>query len=46
MKETARILEITPPTVAFHKYEMMEDHGIKSNAELVHFSVKRCVVSV
>jgi DNA-binding NarL/FixJ family response regulator len=46
MKETARILKITPRTVAFHKYGMMEEHGIKSNAELVHFAVRRRVVSV
>ena len=45
MKETARILKITPRTVAFHKYSMMEEHGIKSNAELMHFAVRRRVVS-
>ena len=45
MKETARILKITPRTVAFHKYGMMEEHGIKSNAELMHFAVRRRVVS-
>jgi DNA-binding NarL/FixJ family response regulator len=45
MKETARILKIKPRTVAFHKYGMMEEHGIKSNAELVHFAVRRRVVS-
>jgi DNA-binding NarL/FixJ family response regulator len=46
MKETARILKITPRTVAFHKYGMMEEHGIKTNAELVHFAVRRRVVSI
>jgi DNA-binding NarL/FixJ family response regulator len=46
MKETARILNITPRTVAFHKYGMMGEHGIKSNAELVHFAVKRRLVSI
>src|SRR5258708_5561777 len=46
MKEIARILKITPRTVAFHKYSMMEQHGIKSSAELVHFAVRRRVVSV
>src|SRR6516165_10748882 len=30
MKEIARILKITPRTVAFHKYGMMEGLGIKS----------------
>jgi DNA-binding NarL/FixJ family response regulator len=45
MKEVARILNITPRTVAFHKYAMMEDLGIKSSAELVQFAVKHRVVS-
>ena len=40
MMEVARILKITPRTVAFHKYGMMEDHGIKSSAGLVRFAIK------
>jgi DNA-binding NarL/FixJ family response regulator len=46
MKEAARILKISPRTVAFHKYGMMEELGIKSSAELVQFAVKHHVVSV
>jgi DNA-binding NarL/FixJ family response regulator len=46
MKEIARILKITPRTVAFHKYSMMEELGIKSSAELVQFAVRRGVISV
>lgn len=46
MKEIGRILKITPRTVAFHKYSMMEELGIKSSAELVQFAIKRHVVSV
>ena len=38
MKEIARILKITPRTVAFHKYSMMEDLGIKTSAELVQYA--------
>jgi DNA-binding NarL/FixJ family response regulator len=45
MKEVARILKIKPRTVAFHKYRLMKDHGIKSNAELFQFAVKQGVVS-
>jgi DNA-binding NarL/FixJ family response regulator len=41
MKEVARILKITPRTVAFHKYSMMEALGIGSNAELIQFALKR-----
>ena len=46
MKEIARILKITSRTVAFHKYAMMEELGIKSSAELVQFAIKHHVVSV
>jgi DNA-binding NarL/FixJ family response regulator len=46
MKEIGRILQITPRTVAFHKYSMMEELGIKSSAELVQFAIKRHIVSV
>jgi DNA-binding NarL/FixJ family response regulator len=46
MKEIARILNITPRTVAFHKYAMMEELGIKSTAMLVQFALKQGLVSV
>ena len=46
MKEIGRILKIRPRTVAFHKYSMMEELGIKSTAELVQFAVKQHVVSI
>jgi DNA-binding NarL/FixJ family response regulator len=46
MKEIARILKITPRTVAFHKYHMMDELGIKSSAELVQFAIKQHIVSV
>jgi len=46
MKEIARILTITPRTVAFHKYRMMEDLGIKTSAELVQFAIKHHIVTV
>ena len=45
MKEAARILKVTPRTVAFHKYSMMEQLGITSSAELVQFAVKSHVVN-
>ncbi|HRI03200.1 MAG TPA: response regulator transcription factor [Pyrinomonadaceae bacterium] len=38
MKEAALVLKITPRTVAFHKYSMMERLNIKSNAELMAFA--------
>lgn len=45
MKEIARVLKITPRTVAFHKYSMMEQLGVKSSAELVQVAIKRHLAS-
>jgi DNA-binding NarL/FixJ family response regulator len=41
MKEVAAILDISTGTVAFHKYKMMEKLGLKSNAELLEYAIKR-----
>jgi DNA-binding NarL/FixJ family response regulator len=46
MKEIAHILAITSRTVAFHKYGMMEDLGIKTSAELVQFAIKHHIVTI
>lgn len=40
MNETAGILCITPRTVAFHKYRIMETLGIENNADLIRFAIK------
>jgi DNA-binding NarL/FixJ family response regulator len=45
MKEAAAILDLTPRTVAFHKYRMMEQLRLKSSAELVKFAVQSGVVA-
>jgi DNA-binding NarL/FixJ family response regulator len=45
MKEVAVILDLTPRTVAFHKYRMMEQLRLKSSAELVKFAVQSGVVA-
>jgi DNA-binding NarL/FixJ family response regulator len=39
MKEAASELDLTPRTVAFHKYRMMHVLKIKSSAELVRYAV-------
>ncbi len=44
MKEVASILNITPRTVAFHKYRMMDTLGLKSNAELLRLAIKEQIV--
>lgn len=41
MKEAAEILRVTPRTIAFHKYQMMEDLGIKTTAELIQMGIKK-----
>ena len=45
MKEVGAILDLTTRTVAFHKYRMMEQLGLKSSAELVTFAVRSGVVA-
>jgi len=39
MKEAAYILNVSPRTVAFHKYTMMEHLHIKTRAELVQYAL-------
>jgi DNA-binding NarL/FixJ family response regulator len=45
MKEAAKILSITPRTVAFHKYRMMEELNLKNNADLIQFALRQNIVS-
>jgi DNA-binding NarL/FixJ family response regulator len=45
-KEIAATLAISPRTVEFHKYQMMETHGLHSNAELIHFAIKHGIVTI
>jgi DNA-binding NarL/FixJ family response regulator len=45
MKEAAAILDLTPRTVAFHKYKMMEQLHLKTSAELVRFAVRHGIVA-
>jgi DNA-binding NarL/FixJ family response regulator len=44
MKEVANLLNLTPRTVAFHKYEMMKRLNVNSTAELIQYAVKRHIV--
>jgi len=45
MKEVGAILDLTPRTVAFHKYKMMEQLRLKTSAELVKFAVQQGMVA-
>jgi len=46
MKEVGDILNMTPRTVAFHKYRMMEVLGAKSSADLVKYAVRNHITAV
>jgi DNA-binding NarL/FixJ family response regulator len=43
MKEVAYKLHVTPRTVAFHKYSMMEHLRVHSTAELIQFALKHSI---
>ena len=45
-KEVAGILCISPRTVEFHKYRIMEELGMSSSAELVQYSIKHGIINV
>jgi DNA-binding NarL/FixJ family response regulator len=44
MKEIAGILDISPRTVEFHKYRVMQLLGVKTNAELVQYAVRHGLI--
>ncbi len=46
MKEVARILDLSPRTIAFHKYRIMEELGLKTNADIVQFAIKHKFISL
>lgn len=46
IKEIAEVLHLSEKTVEFHKHHIMESFGLRSNAELVLFALKRGLVSV
>ncbi|MFL6283507.1 MAG: response regulator [Pyrinomonadaceae bacterium] len=43
MKEAAFMLNVSPRTVAFHKYTMMEHLHVRSSAELIQYALKNSV---
>ena len=44
MKEVADVLHVTPRTVAFHKYRIMDEFGLKTNSELFLLAIKEHIV--
>jgi DNA-binding NarL/FixJ family response regulator len=45
MKEAADVLKVTARTIAFHKYSMMEQLGLKTTAELIRHATDLGLVS-
>lgn len=45
MKEVAEVLKVTPRTIAFHKYAIMEHLGIKTSAGLVQYAIEHHLAS-
>jgi DNA-binding NarL/FixJ family response regulator len=45
MKEVAFLLNVSPRTVAFHKYTMMEHLHVKSSAELIQYAIKNSLMA-
>jgi len=45
MKEVAGLLDLSTRTVAFHKYRIMEALGLKNNASLVQYAVRKHIVA-
>ena len=45
-KEIADLLCISPRTVEYHKYKMMEELGIKTSSELVGYAIKHGIVTI
>jgi DNA-binding NarL/FixJ family response regulator len=44
MKEVAFMLNVTPRTIAFHKYAMMEQLQLKTSAELIQYALRSSTV--
>jgi DNA-binding NarL/FixJ family response regulator len=44
MKEAGAALNISPRTVAFHKYRLMEEYGLKNTSDIVMLAIKERVV--
>jgi DNA-binding NarL/FixJ family response regulator len=45
MKEAAAALDVTPRTIAFHKYGIMKRLGLETNADLVKYAIKHGIVA-
>lgn len=46
VKEIAAVLDVSPRTAEFHKYNVMEKLGLRTTAELTQFAIKHGIVAV
>ena len=44
-KEAAAILNLSPRTVEFHKYRLMQQLGLKTTFQLIEFAIKHKIIS-
>jgi DNA-binding NarL/FixJ family response regulator len=45
LKEVASVLDLKPGTVAFHKYNLMQALGVKTNAALLQYAIKHHLIT-
>jgi len=45
MRETATLLHVTPRTIAFHKYRIMKDCGLRTNSDLIRYAIREKLIS-
>jgi DNA-binding NarL/FixJ family response regulator len=45
-KEISGILDLSPKTVEFHKYRIMEELGLRTTAELTQYAIRHGIVSI
>lgn len=45
MRQVGTMLEISTRTVAFHKYQMMQEHGLKTQSDIVLFAIKQRILT-
>lgn len=45
MRQVGVLLEISTRTVAFHKYQIMQEHGLKTQSDIVMFAIKQRIVA-
>jgi len=44
MQEAAAELQLTRRTIAFHKYRIMQEYGLRTNVDFLRFAMKQQVV--